>query len=362
MLIWIIALLLGFSAQADDPCALPDPLPPGAGAPVEAVLCTSAGPITVDLLEQVAPGAVAAFIEGVVVPANFTAEAAPHLRFGPAMTIDDRPLGFLHFDAPGWLAQTPQGFILTTAPAPGLDYEAIIFGSVTAGGSALDALAAALDGGPFAPAPRLERIILREGPPPIEANGGPALTQAAFAALPARLAALIPRALIDPAAPELLTTQDVIATAPAPTRPAWADYLARHRHDYRISQTTRNGPCDLALLPFAEMRYTLDAFATRADAESAFTDEALFTLALDTTFETVVIADGLTILSAPADACGVMGTRTRLYQQRGRFIAAAEVIVSDSFPVPAGTVLTDLVLILYERALTDLLRAEVIGP
>ncbi|MFN8373792.1 MAG: peptidylprolyl isomerase [Anaerolineae bacterium] len=120
-----------------------------------AVMCTGAGPVYVDLFEDLTPITVNSFVflaqQGYYnnttfhrVIQDFMAQGGDPTATGtggPGYTFQEEFVGFLHYDRPGWLAMARTNqpgsngsqFFITTAAYSSLDYQYTLFGEVLEG-------------------------------------------------------------------------------------------------------------------------------------------------------------------------------------------------------------------------------------
>ena len=351
------------------------------GVDYRAVLCTEAGPVYVDLLEQYAPVTVNSFVflaqNGFYnnttfhrVLENFMAQGGDPTGTGsggPGYQFQDEFVGFLHFDVPGWLAMAnannpEQGvvgtngsqFFITTVPTPHLDYRHTIFGEVLEGQE------------------NVANIPLRD--PSADANAAPG----------ARLDTVV--IITDPAAiattyeaPEAATQEDVVdalsaipdlppgientvtssttdeATAALPEGDA--DLLSSHEHQYRVASTLQT--CDTANFSFMEMDYTLDAFATPEDAAAA--SEQFSQLLTDQGFANPTESEALPnpVFTTSVTACETPAVHAVTYWQRGHYVATVGVVIPTEGQEFADLWISEVAGRIFERELSDALRREI---
>jgi cyclophilin family peptidyl-prolyl cis-trans isomerase len=358
------------------------------GVDYRAVLCTEAGPIYVDLFEELTPITVNSFVflaqQGYYnnttfhrVIADFMAQGGDPTGTGtggPGYQFQDELVGFLNFDVPGWLAMANAGadtngsqFFITTAPTPHLDYQHTIFGEVLDGQETVEALqlrdpATATEAGTA-----LQTVVIVTDPTGVETT----YEEPATATQDEVVTAF--EGMKDTITPDLeellsqetvtLSTEDVIAAAPESARQSYADFLERYGHEYHITNTVTNIGCDLDNIVFGSLGYTLDSFATRADAAAALADPALAER---------LTADGFTSQDSPnlpyplftrtETVCEREMVRGLAYWQRGHFIATAHIAIPADNP---NIEFMDLVLNqfvgirIYEPVLAEILRPEI---
>lgn len=359
------------------------------GVDYRAVLCTEVGPIYVDLLEDYAPVTVNNFVflaqNGFYnnttfhrVIEDFMAQGGDPDATGaggPGYQFKDEFVGFLHFDHPGILAMAnanrpDQGivgtngsqFFITTVPTPHLDYRHTIFGEVLEGQENVTSIELRDPQTATEPGTKLNTVVIITDPESVKTTyTAPELAtqeqvQAAFESLRSQIQDGV--LTINDSLSGIFTAEEASAQGPE----GLADFLSRHNHEYRATQTIENIGCDLQNIPFISISYTLDAFASPEDAAAALADEDLSALTLAGGFTDAQVAEdlnGATMYTATTTACEVDAIRARTYWQRGRFVATIEATMPADLPVGPEVLLDRLVGLQYERILADVLRAEI---
>jgi cyclophilin family peptidyl-prolyl cis-trans isomerase len=366
-----------------------------AGVDYRAIFCTEAGPIYVDLFEAYAPVTVNSFVfladQGFYnntmfhrVIQDFMAQGGDPEGTGaggPGYQFKDEFVGFLYFDRPNLLAmananQPDQGivgtngsqFFITTVPTPHLDYRHTIFGEVLEGQENVTNIEIREPSTASEPGTTLQTVVIITDPSTVTSTyEAPAsLTQeevdAAFTSLPEAMVQFIPAELMsfDEAKSGISTTDEVVAAAPADIQTDLADFLSRHNHQYRESNSLLNTNCDLQNLPFTSMSYHIDSFTTAEDAAAALADEDLSRLTLANGFTASAASealDGATVYTTSATACDSDVTTSRFYLQRGHFLTAVEVSLPADFP--NSDFILQQVALIYERVLSNIFRPEI---
>jgi cyclophilin family peptidyl-prolyl cis-trans isomerase len=361
------------------------------GVDYRAIFCTETGAIYVDLLEDYAPITVNSFVfladNGYFnnitfhrVIENFMAQGGDPTATGtggPGYSFQNEQVGFLHFDSPGWLAMANAGrdtngsqFFITTAMYPPLDYQYTIFGKVLEGQENVEALKLRdPQTEPDFEGSRLDTVVIITDPASVATDYVEA-ESASQDDVVAAFTDLVPRLTERYTLPEdlglaeqtsgLLTTDDVVAAAPEDQQEALGDFLSKYNHEYRVTGTLNNTTCE-AGLPFTTTTYTLDAFASSADATAALADGFLDQQPLENGFAEKVDSDWLAnpYFTADTTACEGDAVRALTYWQRGRFIATVEATIQAENAQYADLILSDVVgLQLFEYLATDVLRAE----
>jgi cyclophilin family peptidyl-prolyl cis-trans isomerase len=366
------------------------------GVDYRAIFCTEAGPIYVDLFEDYAPVTVNSFVflanQGFYnnttfhrVIQNFMAQGGDPEGTGaggPGYQFKDEFVGFLYFDKPDLLAMAnanrpEQGivgtngsqFFITTVPTPHLDYRHTIFGEVLEGRENVANISLRDPATASTPGTALQTVIIITDPSTVASTyQAPAsLTQAeveaAFAGLPQVMAEYIPAEMMsfDEANSGPMTTEAVIAAATADARTDLADFLNRHHHQYRVSNTLLNATCDFQNLPFSSISYRIDSFATAEDAAAAFTDEDLPRLTLANGFTDSAVSDrlnGANVYTTSTTACGGDVITRLFYLRRGHLLVTVQATLPSNYPGSPDFIL-EQVAIIYERILSNILRPEI---
>ncbi len=355
-----------------------------------AVFCTEAGAIYIDLLEEYTPLTVNNFVflaqNGYYnnttfhrVIEDFMAQGGDPTATGgggPGYQFADEFLPFLSFDGAGWLAMANAGpgtngsqFFITTAPTPHLDFRHTIFGYVVEGQETVDNITLRDPMTATEPGTALNTVvIITDSDSVISAQEPPAGAsqedvETAISVIPE---AVPPEILeVDEVRSGVFSTEDVVAAAPEAVQDDLSAYLERHNHQYRATSRLNALDCGLDENQpfFASISYTLDKYASRADAAAALADEALSALTLAEGFSDSDEREDIThtVYSTPTEACGSEdGVRALTRWQRGRYVITAEATLPSGLPVETDDVLTGFVgTQIYERLFASILRQEV---
>jgi cyclophilin family peptidyl-prolyl cis-trans isomerase len=358
------------------------------GVDYRAIFCTEAGPVYIDLLENLTPITVNNFVflaeQGYYNNTTFHRVIADFMvqggdpegtgRGGPGYQFEDEFIGFLHFDQAGWLAMANAGpgtngsqFFITTVPTPHLDYRHTIFGQVLEGQENIQGLEIRDPESATEPGAALNTVIIITDPVTVATDFEPlvdATQDEVTAAFDAINAILPPDEILvsDADTSGIFTTEEVAGNAPAELQAAYSEFLSSHSHEYRAANTIVNAGCDLENFPFIALGYSLDAYASTAGAMDALTDEALVNLTTEMGYTQVSDTEsGLEIYTRTATACDTDVVEARAFWQRGRFVATADITLPDTGEeLPLDRVLVGFVgQQIYERALSDVLRPEI---
>lgn len=359
------------------------------GVDYRAVLCTDAGPIYVDLFEDLTPVTVNSFVflarQGYYnnttfhrVIQDFMAQGGDPGGTGtggPGYQFEDEFVGFLNFDVPGWLAMANAGagtngsqFFITTAPTPHLDFQHTIFGQVLEGEDSVKAIKLRDPETATEPGTTLNTVIIITDPSTVQStykDPASATKDDVIAAFDKMKDTITPDvASMLSQETTVQTTDEVAASAPEDVRQDLADFLKSHNHEYRISNTVTNTACDVSSIVFGYLRYTLDAFATREDATAALNDELMAQLPLKNGFTESKTVEGLPypLFTSTETVCDTEMIHAMTYFQRGHFIGTAEITFPSDNENAAfiDKVLTQYVMLrVYEPILSEVLRPEI---
>lgn len=357
-----------------------------AGVDYRAILCTGAGPIYIDLLEEYAPITVNNFVflaeQGYYNNTTFHRVIADFMvqggdpdgtgTGGPGYQFEDEFVGFLHFDTPGWLAMANAGpgtngsqFFITTVPTPHLNYRHTIFGEVLEGSENVAAIELRDPATATQPGTALETVVIVTDPASITTTyeAAPAATQDEVAAAFAEIATLLPPEILalNEDASGVFSTDDWVARLPEAVREDYAAYFASHNHEYRAINTIANAACDLQNVAFVSVSYALDSYATSEDAAAALADPALAELTAASGFTSSSANDaGMLVYTSEGTACDTPVRTAQANWQRGHFVATAAITVPADVDVPLDRILTSFVgQQIYEQILSAVLRPEI---
>jgi cyclophilin family peptidyl-prolyl cis-trans isomerase len=357
------------------------------GVDYQAVLCTEAGPVYVDLLEDYAPITVNSFVflaqNGYYNNTTFHRVLADFMvqggdptgtgSGGPGYQFQDEFVGFLHFDVPGWLAMAnanqPEAgivgtngsqFFITTVPTPHLDYRHTIFGRVLEGQENVDniRLRDPQADPNAAPGARLDTVVIIADPESVVTT----YETLEIASQEDIVAALSEIEAIPPGIEHTVvsrTTDEAVAALPEDLGEQYADFLSGHHHEYQVAGTLQS--CNLTEFQFMSLQYTLDAFASREDAAAAVADPVFGQLLVDQGFsegaESGVLPNPM--YSASTTACETPAVQAVTYWQRGHYVATIAVTIPTEGQEFADLWLTEIAGRIFERELTDALRREI---
>lgn len=353
-----------------------------------AVLCTDVGAIYIDLLEQYTPYTVNSFVflaynnfyNGTIfhrVIADFMAQGGDPDGTGtggPGYQFADEPVPFLFFDRPGWLAMANAGpgtngsqFFITTATAQHLDYQHTIFGEVLEGQENVAAiqLRDPAEGGD---ATTLNAVLIVKDPELVET------TYVVPEALPAEvvaealgsenvLAAAAALGLNFPAGEVVVTSDrrpvgDVAASLPAAARAALTELADLYNITQVYSSEMAAANCSLDGIPFISVSYTLYETPDAETAAAALEDPALTTLGIANGQTQVSgFVYGKPVYVGETSGCDVTATAGRVFYTRGRYIVEAETVLPADSPYSPQLIIGRLASIIFDRALTEVIRA-----
>ncbi|MGJ3239782.1 MAG: peptidylprolyl isomerase [Anaerolineae bacterium] len=354
-----------------------------------AVLCTSAGPIYVDLYEDFAPLTVNNFVflaeqdyfNNTIfhrVIEDFMAQAGDPTGTGtggPGYQFADEIVGFLNFDRPGLLAMANAGpgtngsqFFITTAETPWLNGAHTIYGEVLEGQSGTVDNILLRDPESGGDATTLDSVVIIREPDNVETTFEETATTATVEEVVAGLDQLSNEGVLPPdiafSGAETLTTDEVVERAPENLTDDYAAFLDTYGHDYRVSGTLNNADCNPDYF-FNAMSYSVDAFASSADASDALADGFLTEYYTTTDYTVIETPDFVNYQAyrSSLELCNAEGIVIAVELQRGRYIANVSVVFAadmlDNFnEAQLATVAASNVAQLLEFGLADVYRAE----
>ena len=336
-----------------------------------AVLCTTAGPIYVDLYENLTPLTVNNFVflaqQGYydsttfhrVIP-DFMAQAGDPTasgRGGPGYQFPDEPIGFLTFDRPGLLAMANAGpgtngsqFFITTAAAPHLNYRHTIFGDVLLGQENARAIRQRDPQTAAEPGETLRTILIITDPTSVDNTGIIELEAATQEEVIAAFASLRGDA-------KLSTTEDILKALPADLQGDFADFADAYGHQYRYGAHILNSECSSEMF-FSSLGYQVDVFGSREAAANALSDSFMFSLIASQGF--VSAEEGSAFWQEAPTCAGEDGFHIISLYTRGRYLVAIQTLVSGEIlaQISADDLLYNLASQI-ERAFTDVYASEI---
>jgi len=324
------------------------------GVDYRAILCTGKGAVYVDLFEDIAPKTVNNLVflsqQGFYNNSNFHRVIAdfmvqggdpvgnPPGTGGPGYQFEDEFAAFVTFDRPGLLAMANAGagtngsqFFVTTAATNWLDFKHTIFGEVLEGYDTVLSIDVRDPETATEPGVALNTVLIVTDPTSvITTYQAPASALAAAedvaAALDSATTTTPLPADITVAEPQgVMTAEELVAAAPEDQQANLEAYYAERNFQYRVTLGLNNAECNPQYF-FSTLRYTIDAYATSADATAVIRDAALDTsnTAPDFTREPSFSP----VFVRPATDCaGAEAQEGRLYLQRGRYIVIIEGVI-----------------------------------
>jgi cyclophilin family peptidyl-prolyl cis-trans isomerase len=351
-----------------------------------AILCTGAGPVYIDLLEDYAPLAVNSFVflaeQGYYnnttfhrVLQNFMAQGGDPTATGsggPGYEFDNEAVGFLNFDVPGWLAMANAGvntngsqFFITTVPYPSLDYSYTIFGEVLEGQENVNNIRLRDPDSATEPGEALNTVVIIDDPAMVQTTYEapvPATSEEIGAMMEEINGQIPPQLALDTELTGVFTTAEAAEAAeaaPEALRSDFAAFLENHHHEFRVSHHLSNAACDLQAVPYLGIGYTLDRFASPEDATAALEDGLLGEIAIANGYtETTIEGLNYPVYARSSNACNTAATDAITFWQRGHFVVTAQALFPADSPASADRWLRDLVGISYESIFSDPLRRE----
>lgn len=351
-----------------------------------AIICTSAGAIYLDLLEDYTPDTVNNFVflaeqnyyNNTIfhrVMEDFMAQAGDPTGTGsggPGYQFEDEFLGFIAFDRPGLLAMANSGpatngsqFFITTAETPWLNGAHTIFGEVLEGQEEVVNNILLRDPQAGGDATTLDTVVIIRDPELVEStyeNTVEIATQDTFVDGLNLISEDLPEDLVFSGA-ESLTTDDVANLAPDELVDGYAEFLETYGHEYRVNGMLENIDCNPDYF-FRVISYSVDAFADAESARSALEDGFLAEYYEASGYTPVEVEDAnYNAYRADVEQCAEDDVAITLDIQRGRYIANVSVIFPADMIAQLGEagvaeVTATNIATLFEQGLVDAYRSE----
>lgn len=354
-----------------------------------AILCTGAGPVYVDLTEKLTPLTVNNFVflaqAGYynnttfhrVLP-DFMAQGGDPTGSGsggPGYEFGDEIVPSLRFDVPGRLAMANAGpntngsqFFITFGPQTFLDGDYSIFGQVVEGQANVRKIELRdPSGNPREAGTTLDTVLIITDPTLVKLSESKPPTQEEVVEALDAVDSLVTSDLASSLTNEKLnqTSDEVVDAAPEAVQPDLAAFFAAYHHQYRVSSVLNNTTCDASQIQFFSVGYTLDAFATEADAAAAVADPVLEQLALKSGFDGQRTSAMLPhpYFTVTETLCDQRVIRAMTFWRHGTFISTVSIVLPAD--VENVTDLLDVALLefvagqIYEPFLTEILYSGI---
>ena len=324
------------------------------GVDYYAIVCTSVGPIYIDLYETFTPLTVNNFVflaeNGYYdnttfhrVLEDFMAQGGDPTATGtggPGYSFADEFVSFLTFDQPGLLAMANSGpntngsqFFLTTGVTDWLNYQHTIFGDVVVGQDVVESIPLRDPAAAEAPGASLNTVVIITDASKVdasipEADAAPVgeadfeLALADFPALPEFL-------VIDEEASGVVDI-DAVAERAGDAAEAINTLLSENNHQFSVASEITNSTCDLETAGFAETGVMVHVFESAVDAAVVANSEALQTLVTlgQEGFEQLEDTEGAGPVFAKAEsACEQDMQHGYMARLHGRFLIVTDVLV-----------------------------------
>jgi cyclophilin family peptidyl-prolyl cis-trans isomerase len=317
-----------------------------------AILCTGAGPIYVDLLEDETPITVNNFVflaqNGYYnntmfhrVIANFMAQGGDPQGTGmggPGYQFQNEPVPYLNFDAPGMLAMANAGpdtngsqFFITTVPYPSLNQSYTLFGRVLQGQANVEGIRLRDPQTDPEPGTSLDTVVIVTDPTTVALPepAEPATSEEVQAALDQASSIITPEvAAVLEYSTTAIATDKVIGSLSQASQESIGDLLQTHNHLYRVQGKLNNKACDLENVPLMSITYTLDAFASSDDAAAALADGIYQQLVADAGFGESHPSENLSqpYFTQAVSACDREAVSAVTFWRHGRFVAMTSIV------------------------------------
>lgn len=355
------------------------------GVDYRAILCTEAGAVYVDLLEDAAPVTVNNFV--FLAQQNFYNNTTFHRVIadfmaqggdptgtgtgGPGYQFQDEFAGYLTFDTRGWLAMANAGpgtngsqFFITTVPTPHLNFAHTIFGQVLEGQSNVEAIELRDPETATEPGTTLNTVVIITDPASVETSYTvpEEADQQYFEELITLVNSDLPESLlVDNETSGVFTQEQVVQSAPEALQDEFAAFLDTNNFQFRAAHRITNGACDLQSIPYMAISYTLDQYATAADAQAAL-DAGLYNrIAQEQGYEEIVV-DRLEqpVYQTTRTVCDQPAVDARTFMQRGNYVATVSAVYPASHEASVDVWLADFVgTRTYEVVFADALRRAI---
>lgn len=179
-------------------------------------------------------------------------------------------------------------FFITFGPQTFLDGDYSIFGQVVEGQANVREIELRdPTDNPREAGTTLDTVLIITDPSLVKLTESQPPTQDEVVAAMDTVDSLITSELVDILRNEKLTqtSDEVVDAAPEAVQPDLAAFFDTYHHQYRVSSVLNNLTCDASQIQFFSVSYTLDAFATEADAAAAIADPVLEQLTLKSGFD-----------------------------------------------------------------------------
>ncbi|MBL8146324.1 MAG: peptidylprolyl isomerase [Anaerolineae bacterium] len=354
------------------------------GVDYRAILCTSAGPVYVDLFETITPETVNNFVflaqNGYYnnttfhrVIEDFMAQAGDPTGTGsggPGYQFQDEFAGYLTFDRPGLLAMANAGpgtngsqFFITTAQTPHLDYKHTIFGEVLDGQANVAAIELRDPATATTPGTTLDTVLIITDPSQVAVDVPelPATTPEDFqAALDEAHAQVAAPLTVDSDVSGLFDLDATVAQFPESARVDTRAALESSGFEQRVRSSISNADCDFEQVGWGQIGYSLDVFANAASANAAV-ESGIYGAALEAEGLAPSTIEGWTqpLYTGSVSLCEQEMTQAVKVYTIGRMVAEVRVTIPPESAATPDQWINDFAALIYERFFTGVLRGEV---
>ncbi|MCA0457865.1 MAG: peptidylprolyl isomerase [Chloroflexi bacterium] len=317
-----------------------------------AILCTGAGPVYVDLFEKLTPVTVNNFVflaqAGYynnttfhrVLP-DFMAQGGDPTGTGtggPGYEFGDEIVPSLRFDVPGRLAMANAGpntngsqFFITFGPQTYLDGDYSIFGQVVEGQANVRQIELRDPTDPGLGGTALDTVLIITETERVKLSETKLPTQEEVVAAMDRVDTLITSELASILENQKATqtTDEVVDAAPQAVQADLGAFFDTYHHLYRVSSVLTNLTCDASQIQFFSAGYTLDAYATEADAAAAVADPVLEQMALKSGYDAQRTSDMLPhpYFTMTETMCDQRMVRVMTFWRHGTFISTVSIVL-----------------------------------
>jgi len=353
------------------------------GVDYQAIFCTQAGAVYIDLWEDFAPVTVNNMVflaqQGYYnnttfhrVLADFMAQGGDPTGTGaggPGYQFRDEIVGFTQFDRPGLLAMANAGpatngsqFFITTAETPWLNGNHTIFGEVLSGyDNVLNLNLRDPQSNPATDGDALNTIVIVTADDAIDAeisvNAVEPVGLDVFSTAHDQLFNELPEGLVASAGNADLMTDEVVASLPEAVQSDFADIATANGHEWRIVRGVDNSTCNEQFF-FTNITYTVDRFESAESAQAVIDSGILATLA---EAQGLVGGEpgeivGLTVFTSETTDCTDAAAQNVLtYLVRGRYLVTLSGLIPEGVlaQISAEELLDGVVAPLFENFLVE---------
>lgn len=329
------------------------------GVDYQAVFCTDAGAIYIDLFEDFTPITVNNFVflaqngyyNNIVfhrVIEDFMAQGGDPTGTGsggPGYQFQDEFHIPLTFDRTGLLAMANAGagtngsqFFITTALTPHLNYKHTIFGEVLEGYETVENILLR-DPSAASPATTLETVVIITEADSVDSEAANRLGSTDAESVVEGLNTVSSPELLPPDLIDSFVDPEIVTMNETP------DILADNGHEYRVTVVIPNGQCNEQYF-FDRLDYTVDLLESATAVNDVMASDELEALNADAGYTPFDTAFGVIFYQSEAESdCSDEAVSIRAHLQRGPYLITIDVLSSlESFEEAGREVMISTVL------------------